>query len=60
MGYIGFLKFGEIRIFKIEVVWFLENYMNEDFVSEIVKYREERKKWKLYLKWLLRVFCLWV
>lgn len=50
MGYIGFLKLGEIRIPKTEVARFLENHMNEDLASEIAKYREERKKWKLYLK----------
>ncbi|EMF0496800.1 DNA-binding protein [Enterococcus faecium] len=44
MGYIGFLKLGEIRIPKTEVARFLENHMNEDLASEITKYREERKK----------------
>ncbi|EMF0598892.1 MULTISPECIES: DNA-binding protein [Enterococcus] len=44
MGYIGFLKLGEIRIPKTEVARFLENHMNEDLASEIAKYREERKK----------------
>ncbi|WP_213180061.1 DNA-binding protein [Enterococcus lactis] len=44
MGYIGFLKLGEIRIPKTEVARFLENHMNEDLASEISKYREERKK----------------
>lgn len=44
MGYIGFLKLGEIRIPKTEVALFLENHMNEDLASEIAKYREERKK----------------
>lgn len=44
MGYIGFLKLGEIRIPKTEVARFLENHMNEDLASKIAKYREERKK----------------
>lgn len=44
MGYIGFLKLGEIRIPKTEVARFLENHMNEDLANEIAKYREERKK----------------
>ena len=44
MGYIGFLKLGEIRIPKTEVARFLESHMNEDLASEIAKYREERKK----------------
>lgn len=44
MGYIGFLKLGEIRIPKTEVARFLEKHMNEDLASEIAKYREERKK----------------
>ncbi|WP_338428882.1 DNA-binding protein [Enterococcus faecium] len=44
MGYIGFLKLGEIRIPKTEVARFLENHMNEDLAREIAKYREERKK----------------
>ena len=38
MGYIGFLKLGEIRIPKTEVARFLENHMNEDLASEIAKY----------------------
>ena len=33
MGYIGFLKLGEIRIPKTEVARFLENHMNEDLAS---------------------------